>query len=288
MRATKIACVAVVLVIALLAVIGLAKTRNRAVEKDEVQTSRAPDAVTTVAEKPASKPEPAALKAAAEAAIGAAAKQNRYVFLTFYKRNDAASTKMLAEAKKLQAKYSSRANFVSADVGNAVHQEIISRYGADRSPIPLTLVIAPNGAVTAGYPNEIKKTDISDAFVSSGMADVLKVLQSSKLALVCLQNGKTKFNKESMTAAEGLKADKTLPGLVEIVKIDPSDSRESKFLQQCKANAGSANAQVVMIIPPGRILGTFDGNTTKDKLMAGLQSAMKSCGSSCGPSGCGP
>jgi len=79
-----------------------------------------------------------------------------------------------------------------------------------------------------------------------------------------------------------------LSGVVEIVKIDPSDSRESKFLQQCKANAGSANAQVVMIIPPGRVLGTFDGNTTKDKLMASLQSAMASCGSGCGPSGCGP
>ena len=230
----------------------------------------------------------AAKTSPAETAIKAAGRQNRYAIVTFYKRNDAASTKMLAQAKKLQAKYSRRASFASADVGNTVHKALISRYGVDRAPIPLTLVIAPNGAVTAGYPNEIKKTDLSDAFVSSGLADVLKVLQSRKLALVCLQNGKTKFNKESMTAAEGLKADKTLPGLVEIVKIDPSDSRESKFLQQCKVNAGSTNAQVVMIIPPGRVLGTFDGNTTKDKLMAGLQSAMSSCGSGCGPSGCGP
>ena len=177
----------------------------------------------------------AATKASpAETSIKAAGRQNRYAIVTFYKKNDAASTKMLAEAKQLQAKYSSRANFVSADVGNAAHKELISQYGVDRAPIPLTLVIAPNGAVTAGYPSEIKKTDLSDAFVSSGMADVLKVLQSRKLALVCVQNGKTKFNKESMAAAEGLKAEKTLPGLVEIVQIDPTDSRESKFLQQCR------------------------------------------------------
>lgn len=224
----------------------------------------------------------------AETSIKAAAKQKRYAIVTFYKKNDAASTKMLAEAKKLQAKYSSRANFVSVDVDNTVHKNLISRYGIDRAPIPLTLVIAPNGAITAGYPNEIKKTDLSDAFVSSGMAEVLRVLQSRKLALVCLQNGKTKFNKESMAAAEGLKADPTLRGVVEIVKIDPTDSRESKFLQQCKADTSSANAQVVMIIPPGRILGAFEGNTTKDKLMASLRSAMRSCGSGCGPSGCGP
>ena len=224
----------------------------------------------------------------AKTAIQAAAKRNRYAIVTFYKKNDTASTKMLADAKRLQAKHASRAAFVSVDVGNAIHKQLISQYGVDRSPVPLTLVIAPNGAVTAGYPNAINKTDLSDAFVSEGTADVLKVLQSGKLALVCLQNSKTKFNKESMAAAEGLKADKTLPGLVEIVQIDPSDSRESKFLQKCKADADSTNAQVVMIIPPGTVLGTFDGDTTKDKLMAGLQSGMKACGTGCGPSGCGP
>ena len=206
----------------------------------------------------------------AETAIQAAAKRNCYAIVTFYKKNDAASMKMLADAKNLQAKHSTRAAFVVADVGNAVHKQLMSRYGVDRSPVPLTLVIAPNGAVTAGFPNAITKTDISDAFVSDGTAHVLKVLQSGKLALVCLQNGKTKYNKQCTAAAQGLKADTNLTGSMEIVRIDPADSRESKFLQQCKANTKSANAQVVMIIPPGRILGTFDGNTTKAKLLAGL------------------
>lgn len=76
----------------------------------------------------------AAKTSPAETAIQAAARQRRYAIVTFYKKNDSASTKMLAEAKKLQAKYSSRANFVSVDVGNSIHQGIISRYGADRSP----------------------------------------------------------------------------------------------------------------------------------------------------------
>ena len=227
----------------------------------------------------------------AETVIRAAARQNRYAIVTFYKKNDAASTKMLAEAKKLQAKYSSRSNFVSADVGNAVHQELISRYGVDRAPIPLTLVIAPNGAVTAGYPNEIKKTDLSDAFVSSGMANVLKVLQSGKLAAVCLQSPKTKLNKESLAAAEGLNTQAQLRGAVEVVKIDPSDRSEAKFIQTCKADAGSDSAQIVIIAPPGRIVGTFDGTATTDSMMAALTKAFSgaTCGSgSSGAGGCCP
>ncbi|MCL5103591.1 MAG: hypothetical protein M1133_05690 [Armatimonadetes bacterium] len=232
---------------------------------------------------PAAKAAPKA--STAETAIQAAARQNRYALVTFYKKNDSASTKMLAEAKKLHAKYSSRANFVSADVGNAVHQELISRYGADRSPVPLTLVIAPNGAVTAGYPNEIKKTDISDAFVSSGMAEVLKVLQSGKLAAVCLQNSKTKHNRESLAAAEGLNTQAQLRGAVEVVKIDPSDRSEAKFIQTCKADAGSDSAQIVIIAPPGRVVGKFDGTATADSMTATL---MKSLGGGCGGGSCGP
>ncbi|OFX13378.1 MAG: hypothetical protein A2Z18_01900 [Armatimonadetes bacterium RBG_16_58_9] len=224
----------------------------------------------------------------AETAIRAAAKQNRYAIVTFYKKSDAASTKMLAEVKKLQAKYSSRANFVKVDVDNKVHQNVLSQYGADRSPIPLTLVIAPNGAITAGYPNEIKKTDLSDAFVSTGMAEVLKVLQSGKLAAVCVQNSKTKHNKESLDAAEGLKSDQRFTGAVEIVRIDPSDKGESKFIQQCKADANSDDAQLVVIAPPGRIVGRFDGATSKDAVVASLMKSLGGGGGggSCGPGGC--
>jgi hypothetical protein len=227
----------------------------------------------------------AATKASgAETAIQAAAKQNRYVFATFYKKNDAASTKMLVAAKKLQAKHSGRASFVSADVGNAIHKELVSRYGVDRGPLPLTLVIAPNGAITGGYPNEIKKTDLSEDFVSTGMADVLKVLQSGKLAAICLQNSQTKHNKESFDAAEGLRSDTRLANLVVIVNIDPSDKAESKFMSVCKADTNASEAQLVVIVPPGKIVGKFNGATSKETVLA---SVIKSCSSgSCGPSGC--
>ena len=226
----------------------------------------------------------AAKTSPAETAIQVAAKQNRYAVVTFYKQKDAASTKMLAEVKKLQGKHSKKATFVNVDVDNKVHANVIAKYDADRAPMPLTLVIAPNGAVTAGYPNEIKKTDLSDDFVSKGMADVLKVLQSGKLAAICVQNSKTKHNQESLDAAKGLRSDKRLADLVVIVTVDPSDKDESKFMQLCKADANSAEAQLVVIVPPGRIVGKFNGAASKDTVLA---SVIKSCSSGgCGPSGC--
>jgi len=223
-----------------------------------------------------------------EKAIRVAGERKRYAFITFYKKGDAASDKMLATAKSIRGKLASRADFVTVAVGDTANQPLVKRFSVDRSPIPVALVVAPNGAITAAYQKEITAAAVSEAFVSDGQAAVLKALQDGKLALVCLRNGKTKYNKESMTAAEGMKADKTLTGVVGIIEIDPSNKAESKFLQLCKVNTASANSQVLMIIPPGKILGTFDGNTTKAKLMASLQAAMASCGTGCGPSGCGP
>lgn len=234
----------------------------------------------------------AAKTSPADTAIQAAAKQGRYAVVTFYKQNDTASTKMLEEAKKLQATYSARASFVIADAGNAVHKDLVSRYGADRAPMPLTLVIAPNGAVTAGYPNAINKTDISDAFVSAGMADVLKALQDSKLAAICLQSSKTKLNKESLAAAEGLKYGAQFRDAMEIVKIDLSDSSEAKLIQTLKVDANTENAQMVIIAPPGRIMGTFDGTATTESIAATIVKAMSGSGcgggGGCAPGACGP
>lgn len=219
----------------------------------------------------------------AETALQAAAKQKRYVFLTFYKQNDAASKKMLEDAKKLQAKHSDRVNLVIADVGNAVHQEVISRYGADRSPIPLTLVVAPNGCVTAEFASAINKTDLSDAFVSNGMADVFKVLQEGKLAAVCVQNSKTKLSKESLAAAEGLKYGAQFRDALEIVKVDPSDSSEAQLFQLMRLAANTENAKLVVIAPPGRVIGTFDGTATTESISATIVRAMS--GSGCGGGG---
>jgi len=289
MRMSKIAYVAVALVIALVVVIGLAKTRNGAADKNEVQAANTVD--TTVAEESQAKSEPAPKESPESAAISAAAKQNRYVFVTFYRKDDDASRKMQAVLKPVQAKLSHRASFVSVDVDDPVQQGVVSRYGADRSPIPLTLVIAPNGAVTAGFPNEIKKADFSAVFVSDGMASVLKVLQDRKLAAVCVQGSRTKNNKKSLATAEELKAAPELGGAVEIVKIDPSDRSESKFMKTCQVDTRSTDAQLLVLAPPGNLVGKFTSVDTKDTIMTSLKSALGGggCGGgSCAPSGCGP
>jgi hypothetical protein len=122
------------------------------------------------------------------------------------------------------------------------------------------------------------------------MASVLMVLQSQKLAAVCIQGAKTKNNKKSLATAEELKAAPELGGAVEIVKIDPSDRAEAKLLKECQVDTRSIDAQLLVLAPPGKLVGKFASADTMDTIMTSLKSALGGgCGGgSCGPSGCGP
>ena len=221
----------------------------------------------------------------AEAVIRGAAGKGRYVFVTFYKRSDAASAKMLADVKKIQSKLSRRASFTTVDVNDPAHRGLVQRHGVDRSPIPLTIVLAPNGAVTAGFPNAIKKTDFSSVFVSKGKAEVLKTLQYQKLAVVCLQNAKTKHNKESLAAARELVDGPQFSIASRITQIDPANRSEHSFLRGLKVNTASKEAQIVVIAPPGTVVGRFSGAVSVDRMVASLNTSL-GCGS--GGGGCGP
>ncbi|MHB9035765.1 MAG: hypothetical protein ACYC64_03800 [Armatimonadota bacterium] len=45
---------------------------------------------------------------------------------------------------------------------------------------------------------------------------------------------------------------------------------EAKFVEICKVDANTDSAQLVIIVPPGRIIGTFDGAATTDSIAAAL------------------
>jgi len=282
MRASRLSYVAITLAVVLAAFVGCSNTRSRSTAKPRAQ---APHARKSAAGKPAGKPEASVPKVSlAETAIRAAARKNRYVFVTFYRESDEASSKMRAVVKAAQRTYARRASFVSVDVDDPVHQDVVSRYGADRSPIPLTLAVAPNGAVTAGFPNEVKSTDFPRAFVSDGMADVVKAMQNQKLAVLCVQGPRARHNKETLAAARKLAAAPELAGATQLVRVNSADRREAKLLQQLKVNAGSPEAQIVVIAPPGKVAGKFSGPVPTETMVASVTQACGP-GGSCGPSG---
>ena len=88
--------------------------------------------------------------------------------------------------------------------------------------------------------------------------------------LVCLQNGRTEANDAAMKGVNEFKADAQFAGMTEIVKVDPSDTKEIKLLAQLKADPQSKTAMTAFLAPPGVVVAKVDGPTTKDALVAAL------------------
>jgi hypothetical protein len=241
---------------------------------------------------PAAAPAPSAdreepANSAAMRAVDDAAAKNRYAVITFYRSNDAASDTMRAAVQAQRARVASRAELVAVDRDDPANQTLVTRFGLEQAPVPITLVVAPNGAVTRGFPRELgSDVNLAEAFVSSGLAKALKIVQDGKLAIVCLQNGRTTLNKRNQTLASELAADPQLASISAVLTMDPADRGEADFYRQCGVTTGARKAQVLLLVPPGRVVGVFDGDTAKETVMTKIVSACS--GGSCGPSGCGP
>jgi hypothetical protein len=118
------------------------------------------------------------------------------------------------------------------------------------------------------------------------MQQCLKSLQDRKLTFVCLQNANTKANAAAMKGVNEFKADPQFAEDVEVIKVDPADPKEAKFLVRLKADPKAKTANTTFLAPPGMIVAQVEGATSKATLEASLKKAMASCSGA--PGCCGP
>ena len=222
-------------------------------------------------------------------AMEKAAADKKYLFAFFWKDEDNATTAMKKVFETATQKVAERANTVAVCVSDRGESGIVKKFGVDRAPMPLVLAIAPNGAVTGGFPSEFTEEELVNAFASPALAQCMKPMQEGKLVLLCVQNDTTKLNAEALQGVQEFKAEARLANAVEIVMLDPSDSAEASFLGDLKIDPKTATAVTAFLVPPGSVVAEFEGATNKEQLLAALQTAG-SCGpgGACGPGGCGP
>jgi hypothetical protein len=218
-------------------------------------------------------------------AIRQAADAAKYLFLFFSKTDDDQTRAMRKVFDKAMEKAADRAQSVAVNITDASEKAIVDKFDLSRAPMPLVLAMAPNGAITGGFPTKFEEQQLLDAFVTPGMEKVMKSLQNGKLLFVCVQNEKTKANDAAMQGVRDFQADERFASATEIVTLDPTDKKETRFLSDLKVASDTAEAVTVCLVPPGKAIGKFEGATDKDALVELISKAGSSC---CGPGGCGP
>jgi len=214
-------------------------------------------------------------------AIQQAAAANKYLFVFFWRENSQQTGAMWSVFKSATSQLADRADSVSVNVLDPAESPILRRFAVDRSPLPLVLAIAPNGAITKGFPTRFDANQLRQAFVSRCTAECMKGLQERKIVVLCVERPSPQVQQVSLQrGVQEFTADEPYSRNSTVVVLDANDPNEAPFLKSLQVDPQTPAPVTVLMTPPGSVVGTFVGNVTKAELLAKLKSA-----SSCGP-GC--
>lgn len=249
-------------------------------------------ASTAVAQSPfgAQQPDPQTTSKGMSA-VQHAATADKYLFVFFWKEKGQQTDAMWSVFQSAMSKVADRADSVAVNASDPAEKPMVAKFGIDRSPMPLVLALAPNGAITKGFPLKFDERQLFQAFVSPGTAGCLKALQARKLVLLSVQSRSAYIQQVSLQrGVADFAADARFAGATEIVSVDPADPAEASFLQDLQVDPRSSTSVTVLLAPPGAVVGKFEGAVTKEQLVAKLQAAQSDpcAGGKCGPGGCGP
>ena len=219
-----------------------------------------------------------------------AAGTDKYLFVFFWKERNQQTSAMWGVFQSAMSKFADRADSVPVNISDPVEKSVVARFGVDRAPLPLVLALAPNGAVTKGFPVKFNEKQLFQAFVSPCTAGCLKGLQARKLVFLCVQSRSSQSPQLSLQqGVADFAADARFAQATEIVAVDPADPAETSFLQELQVDPRTSQT-TVFLAPPGSVVAKFQGPVTKEQLVAKLQAAQSNpcAGGKCGPGGCGP
>jgi len=210
-----------------------------------------------------------------EQALERAAEHGKYAFVFFYRNEDARTTQLRSVFDIAVAKVTERVESVVVRVTDPAEKAVVDRFKVRNAPMPFVFSVAPNGAVVRSYQSAFSEQQLTGAFVSPGLEKTLKSLQDGKMTFLSIQNESTRHDAEAMKGVSEFKADPKYAKTTEVVTIDPSDAAEAQFLKNLKVDPNTTEAVTVLLAPPGRIVGTYEGATDKTVLLASVMNATK-------------
>lgn len=217
----------------------------------------------------------AASPSAAEQQLSQAAAEQKYAFILFYKQNDAATQ---AVAKTLSQGVGGRkdqAVVVYVNVTDAAEKALVEKHKTARAPMPMTLAVAPNGAITGVFAQKLEAKHIEESFVTPTTAECMKSLQDGKVVLLSIHPAATAA---TPAGVQEFLSDPQFKQRVSLVSMRLDDQSEASFLSELQIDAAKTRGTtVVFMAPPGVMVGKYTAHVTKAKLAADLHAAGKCC-----------
>ena len=207
--------------------------------------------------------------------LNQSAQAGKFTFVVFHRDNFDATRTLYQQTKDETASRSDVAVLTAARVDDAAEKQLVEKFGVARAPMPMTLVVAPNGAVTGLFSKTMSQEQAAAAIVPPTMMRCMKALQDQKLVFVCLTRSEKVDVPQAVQAAGQMPQFKDRIALVGMKLDDPAEAR---FYQQMKLDSKQVNGPyAVLIAPPGALIGHYNSQSTADQIAAALHKAGKCC-----------
>lgn len=199
----------------------------------------------------------------------------RFTFLVFYRENNDATNAMGQAVSQAIAKRPGAAVATYVSLSMPQDKLLVDRYGMSRAPMPATVAVAPNGALTGVFPSKVSEEQINAAFVTRSMAECMKALQAGKLVILCA------VAQPALPFPQGVVDFQHDPQFRErtvVIPLPVSDPQEADLVRDLQVNPQNPAAPTtVFMAPPGVLVGKFTLGASKDELAAALHKAGKCC-----------
>ena len=120
--------------------------------------------------------------------LATSAEQGKFTFIVFYRDDNDVTRAMANAVNESVAKRTDRAVATFVQITNPAEQAIVKQFDVSRAPMPMTLVTAPNGAITGVFPQKVADEQMATAFVTPAMTHCMKGMQDGKLVFLCVQS----------------------------------------------------------------------------------------------------
>jgi hypothetical protein len=209
-----------------------------------------------------------------------ASKAGKTVFLVVTDPGIAGTDKVVDVAKKAQT-LCEQSTVIQMNRSDAENAEFVTKNRLTGAPLPLILVIASNGIISAGFTSDKATPEaLAKAVPSPKKAEVQKYM-SQGLSVFIVVTKKTMPTKDNvMNTCQ--QACIEMENNAKMIEISLDDPKEQKFLTELKVNMAATEPMTYVINSKGQITGTYNDDVNATTLVA---SAKKVAASGCCPGG---
>lgn len=214
--------------------------------------------------------------------LDAAAKKGRSAFVLISEPG-AAGVESAKEMTQTAMKQVNGSVFVEMNRADTANADLVARFRVAGAPLPLILVVAPNGVVAGGLMAAQASVErLVKLAPSPKKTEVLSALQAGKAVFITAAR---KGMAAQLMAQESCARACGQVGAASVaILVNMDDPAEAPFLVDLKVSSLATEPVTVVVNAMGQVTGTFVGTAAVGDLVV----AANKKGGGCAPGACGP